>query len=388
MNEMTVYRYCTSSSFCSKNKEKVRQGIAKRRISTVMIGVISLMAVSSRFCGVTSLSLGRNIASFRVSRNQARKYQGTTVCRLNRFLFSPEEVTLVEDRDTPGIVTLSKDDYRTVHAAKILGLKNGDSIRAGLVGNSGDDSPTGQWTDEATIEWIPEAPVKKAEVLKNGNPPGSLAIRLNNLKSIDDNDLRTSPASDPIQVSLILALPRPLQLGRILPMISQIGVDHLVLTSARKVPKDYFGSHLFRKPEVLQEKLIEGLCQAGDVRLPKLHVVKNLRHFLRSDEFEAMFPRESCARVLTHPKRHDDPEEPLRMSEVKFPTNAPPRIVVAVGPEGGWEEPRELDMFKNECGFQQITLGSRTLRSDVAVAGLLSLAHEACHAEQQSEHTE
>ena len=35
-------------------------------------------------------------------------------------------------------------------------------------------------------------------------------------------------------------------------------------------------------------------------------------------------------------------------------------------------------MLKNDCGFQQITLGSRTLRSDVAVCGLLSLAHEAC----------
>ncbi len=380
---MTVDQHSTISGLCFTFRNRTRPGIPKRRIFAIITSIISLMVVSSRFCGVTSLSLGRNVARFRVSGNQARMYQGTTVCRLNRFLFSPEELATTEDSTTTSVVTLPKDDYRTVHAAKILGLKNGDSIRAGLVGNSEEDGSVGQWTDEATIEWIPESPVKKAEVLKNGNPPGSLAIQLNNLKSIeDDNDSTTSPASDPIHVSLILALPRPLQLGRILPMISQIGVDHLVLTSARKVPKDYFGSHLFRKPEVLQEKLIEGLCQAGDVRLPKLHVVKNLRHFLRSDDFEAMFPRDSCARVLTHPKRHDDPEEPLRMSEVKFPTKSPPRIVVAVGPEGGWEEPGELDMFKNECGFQQITLGSRTLRSDVAVAGLLSLAHEACHAQQ------
>lgn len=356
------------------------------------------MAVLSRFGGVASMLFGRNVSVRRSSSNQPRKYHGTTICRLNRFLFSPEEATALEDGnplDAPkntdttttsssSVITLPKDDYRTMHAAKILGLKNGDCIRAGLVGNSeGDDA--GQWTDEATIEWLPESPVKKAEVLKNGNPPGSLSIRLNNLKSIDNNDSRPSAASDPIHVSLILALPRPLQLGRILPMISQIGVDHLVLTSAKKVPKDYFGSHLFRKPEILQEKLIEGLCQAGDVRLPKLHVVKNLRHFLLSEDFDNLFPRESYARVLTHPKRHDDRDEPLRMSEVKFPSNSPPRIVVAVGPEGGWEEPTELNMFKNDCGFQQITLGSRTLRSDVAVAGLLSMAHEACHANKNND---
>ena len=371
----------SSFHFCLIGTNESWTGTPKRRNLTAITYISCFMMASNRFCGVASLS---NVALFRAPGTQVRKYHGSTICRLNRFLFSPEETSTVDGNTTTTVITLPKDDYRTVHAAKILGLKNGDCIRAGLVGNSQDDNAVGQWTDEATVEWLPERPVKKAEVLKNGNPPGSLSVRLNNLKSIYDSDSRTSAASDPINVSLILALPRPLQLGRILPMISQIGVDHLVLTSARKVPRDYFGSHLFRKPEVLQEKLIEGLCQAGDVRLPKLHVVKNLRHFLRSDEFEAMFPRESCARVLTHPKRHDDKEEPLRMSEVKFPTNAPPRIVVAVGPEGGWEEPGELDMFKNDCGFQQITLGSRTLRSDVAVAGLLSLAHEACHAQEEN----
>jgi RsmE family RNA methyltransferase len=390
----------------SADTNKRRGKIDKRRIFSAITTtsafswmVVMSMSMSSRFCGVASLSFGRDVSFIRPTGNQHRKYHGTTICRLNRFLFSPEEATTttttMEDErlsdapnnntgtittTTTSVIILPKDDYRTVHAAKILGLRNGDFIRAGLVGNSESSGGVGQWTDEATIEWLPESPVKKAEVLKNGNPPGSLSIRLNNLKSIDDDDSRPSAASDPIHVSLILALPRPLQLGRILPMISQIGVDHLVLTSAKKVPKDYFGSHLFRKPEILREKLIEGLCQAGDVRLPKLHVVKNLRHFLLSEDFDALFPKESYARVLTHPKRHDDPDEPLRMSEVKFPTNSPPRIVVAIGPEGGWEEPGELDMFKKDCCFQQITLGSRTLRSDVAVAGLLSLAHEACHA--------
>ena len=46
-------------------------------------------------------------------------------------------------------------------------------------------------------------------------------------------------------------------------------------------------------------------------------------------------------------------------------------------PEGGWDEPYELDMFTSR-GFQQITLGTRVLRSDVAVVSLLALAHEVC----------
>lgn len=334
------------------------------------------MATASRFCFgfvTPSFSCRHHSILSSFSSSDQRYIHSTTTCQLNRFLFDPEETCQTESDPSVPTVILPHDDYRTIHAAKILGLKNGDTIRAGLVGSG--ESP-GRWTDNATIEWIPSPPVKKPEVLKNGDPPGSLSIRLNDLLSLDADE---SPADPKILVSIILALPRPLQLGRILPMISQLGVDHLVLSSAKKVPRDYFGSHLFRKPEVLRERLIEGLCQAGDCQLPKLHVVRNLRTFL-SDDLDKLFPLETYARVLAHPKRINQTKEPLRMSEVQFPTRSPARIVLAVGPEGGWEEPEELEVFQ-ELGFQQVSMGTRTLRSDCAVVGLLSLAHDICHAQ-------
>lgn len=311
--------------------------------------------------------LGRAFCSPR-STTTTRHFHSTTVCHLNRFLFDPSEVEH-DSASSSAKVIIPKDDYRTIHAAKILGLENGNTVRAGVV--SCEEYQNGLWTDQAIIEWIPEGKVKKAEVLKNGNPPGSLSIQLNNLSSPDD-------PSDEIRVSLILALPRPLQLARMLPMISQMGVDHLVLTQARKVPKDYFGSHLFRKPEVLRERLIEGLCQAGDVRLPKVHVVRNLPDFL-DKELDDLFPLDTHARAIAHPQRLTS-GEPLRMGDIQFPKATPssPHVVVAVGPEGGWEEPEELERFQS-LGFQQITLGTRTLRSDCAVVSLLGLAHEACY---------
>ena len=52
-------------------------------------------------------------------------------------------------------------------------------------------------------------------------------------------------------------------------------------------------------------------------------------------------------------------------------------------PEGGWEEPNELDMFAN-MGFQEVTLGTRVLRSDVAVVSLLALAHEICAGDRRN----
>jgi RsmE family RNA methyltransferase len=294
-------------------------------------------------------------------------YWQTSVCHLNRFLFDSGEVQLHESGNS--IVTLPKDDYRTIHAAKTLSLKNGDTVRAGLVSC---DKHNGLLTDTAVIEWIPEGKVKKKEPLGNGNPPGSLRIQLDNLSE--------PPASQEPTVALLLALPRPLQLGRMLPMISQMGVSHLVLSQARKVPKDYFGSHLFRKPEQLRERLIEGLCQAGDVRLPDLHIVKNLQWFLE-DDLDVMFPLDKYSRVIAHPQRlSDDIGSLRRMRDVVFPEgtgSSPRRLLLAVGPEGGWEEPDELDRFQKHK-FQQITLGSRVLRSDCAVVSLLALAHDAC----------
>lgn len=284
---------------------------------------------------------------------------------LNRFLFDTTEVDFNEPVPT---VTLPKDDYRTLHASKILALRNGDTIRSGIVSS---EECSGLVSDEASIQWMPEGKVKKAEPLGNGNPPGSLRVVLNSLQE----PLHTTSQQS---VALILALPRPLQLGRMLPMIAQMGVDTLVLTEARKVPKGYFGSHLFRKPELLTERLIEGLCQAGDVTLPKLHITRNLSRFLRED-LDKMFPSTEWARVIAHPQRADA-DTVRRIRDVTFPESASNRrIVVAVGPEGGWEEPNELDRFK-EHGFVQITMGSRILRSDCAVVSLLSLAHDACEA--------
>jgi 16S rRNA U1498 N3-methylase RsmE len=42
-------------------------------------------------------------------------------------------------------------------------------------------------------------------------------------------------------VDLILALPRPQKLKRLLPIISSLGVDNIYLIGAKKVEKDYFG---------------------------------------------------------------------------------------------------------------------------------------------------
>jgi len=337
------------------------------------------------------------------TRQPIRKdFHSSTSLQLNRILFDIHELdpqSILEPNGVPFVI-IPRDDYRTEHAAKILGLENGDTLRAGIIMDTEFPLETnctspfekyrGYTTDGARIEWLPEGKNKNPSPTKNGDPPGSLKIFLHSLSKVSvDIDSRSSNGSllQPIipSVSLILALPRPLALARLLPMIAQIGVKDLILISAAKVPRDYFGSHLFRKPNELRRLLVEGLCQAGDVRIPRVRVVHRLKPFLEDGELDSLFPLDSYARVLAHPMRLDSIgiETPLRMSQVVFPKSSNSdinnmiNIVLAVGPEGGWAEPYEIDLFK--CmGFQHVTLGTRILRSDVAVISLLSLAHDIC----------
>jgi len=330
---------------------------------------------------------------------QLSRFHRTNRLDLNRILFDTSEIDKCDTSSQSGgeesypheapmaTITLPKDDYRTIHIAKILGLHNGDSLRAGTVMNPSDeerDEFAGLLTDDATITWLPEGKIKKAEPTKNGDPPGAVCISIpqppKTYLSTQSSD--KSLYDDTPRVSLLLALPRPLQLSRILPMVSQLGVDQLILTNAMKVPKDYFGSHIFRNPQVLRGLLVEGLAQSGDVRLPKVHVTKRLKIFME-DELDELFPPDEVVRVIAHPERRDIDRRkigpaPLRMTDIDFHESGKPRrLLVAVGPEGGWTEPYELDMFTSK-GFRQITLGTRVLRSDVAVVSLLSLAHEVC----------
>lgn len=286
---------------------------------------------------------------------------------MNRILFDTSELDpetsltslseeLSDVDDVPlATVTFPKDDYRTVHVAKILGLHNGDTIRAGsvrspnLAMDEDRNNLAGLITDEATITWLPEGKVKKAEPTKNGDPPGSLRIEIphppktslwkeRNSTSVEDTvDVSVS---DTPRVSLLLALPRPLQLGRILPMVAQIGIDQLVLTNAKKVPKDYFGSHIFRNPKVLRGLLVEGLAQCGDVRLPNVTVTKRLKIFME-DELDEIFPPDEFVRVIAHPERKSVDGEVIaegdkvkRMTDIEFPmdgTGQPRKLLVAVG---------------------------------------------------------
>ena len=158
---------------------------------------------------------------------------------------------------------------------------------------------------------------------------------------------------------------------------------------------DYFGSHLFRRPLELRKGLVEGLSQAAtDCHLPQVLVRKNLRKWIESDEFEALYhsnSNETVQKLIAHPPSETLPLVPVRIASLPHnnmgelaaaagttqhlaSTQCQSKIVIAIGPEGGWED-EEVLLFTSK-GFQLCTLGDRILRTDMAVPVVLGLAHD------------
>jgi len=85
------------------------------------------------------------------------------------------------------------------------------------------------------------------------------------------------------RMSLFPAFSRPIQLCRILPMACQLGLDRIVLSNARKLPRDYFGLSLLRKPEMLWGQLVEELTISSNVSLPNVVLTGKLGAFLEDE---------------------------------------------------------------------------------------------------------
>jgi RsmE family RNA methyltransferase len=213
---------------------------------------------------------------------------------------------------------------RAQHAREVLRAEPGETLRVGRLGGL---TGTG-------------------EVLENTESALHLRVTL------------TDPPPARAGVDLLLAIPRPKALKKVLPAVASLGVDRVVLVNAARVEKSYFDSKVLA-PAFVQELLLQGLEQARDTRLPEVHIRERFRPFVE-DELDALFGRESL-RLLPHPPAR----QPLTATGVA----TAPRVVLAIGPDGGWV-PFEADLLEAH-GFHPFTLGPRILRVETAVPVLL-----------------
>ncbi|HHO48360.1 MAG TPA: 16S rRNA (uracil(1498)-N(3))-methyltransferase [Desulfobacteraceae bacterium] len=237
---------------------------------------------------------------------------------MNLLLFEPDELS-------GSLLRLDAGDRRARHIREVLGLRPGDLLRVGMInGKMG----SGRITDSDGGGFV-------IEVRLTAPPP-------------------VLPAME-----LILALPRPIMLQRILKQATVLGVRSFHLIRSRRVQKSYFQSSVLRA-ETVREILLQGLEQAVDTRLPEVHVHERFRPFME----EVAPVIRSDSRLLAHPGTDADLAWLFREERIGG------GIVLAVGPEGGWNE-YELRCFL-DLGYCPFSMGPRILHVDTAVLVLLS----------------
>ncbi len=236
-------------------------------------------------------------------------------------------IVLAEESELQG-GRLSLGDRRAEHIVKVLRAEAGDLLRVGLV-----NGPSGRGRITSIKKKFPFLVELAVDFVVGDTGP---------------------PPMPPID--LILALPRPIMLRRILSQAAALGVGRIDLVNAGRVEKSFWEAGILQ-PEEYRPHLLQGLEQAVDTRLPELFCHRRLRRFL--DETLTLAAAGYRHLLIAHPGG-----SPLGA----IIDHQPGRLVLAVGPEGGWLDD-EVAAF-SRLGFLSCSLGERILKVDTAVVAL------------------
>jgi RsmE family RNA methyltransferase len=235
-------------------------------------------------------------------------------------------LVLIEATEIDGAGNARLSGARADHIERVLHVVPGQTVRIGVI-----DGPRGT----AIVTSI----------------DGGAVV----LQCALEREIPARPAID-----LLLAVPRPKVMRRLWAQIAALGVGRIILTNAEKVERNYFDTHILA-PETFRPLLIEGLQQARDTRLPEVSIHRQFK-ILIEDQLDELCA--SSQRVVA------DPSAERSLTEV-VQTGARERVLLAIGPEGGWNG-FELGLL-GAHGFQVIGMGPRTLRTDTACVALLAL---------------
>lgn len=230
-------------------------------------------------------------------------------------------IILLEPSECAENGTVQLRDRRARHILQILQARPGEQIRVGLI-----NGPTGL-----------------AEITATGDDFVQLQAQFD----------QSPPEKLPL--TIVLALPRPKMLRRILRTTAELGIARLWLINTWKVEKSYWQSPLLA-PEQIRGYLLEGLEQARDTVLPEVESRRLFKPFVE-DELADLVG--SSQALVAHPGSH-----------VACPSNLQNAVTLAIGPEGGFT-PYEVEQLKRH-GFQAVDFGQRILRVENALTALTS----------------
>jgi RsmE family RNA methyltransferase len=169
-------------------------------------------------------------------------------------------------------------------------------------------------------------------------------------------EVRLERAPPPaLPLTLILALPRPKVLRRVLRSVSALGVKKIILLNCFKVEKSFWQSP-FLDAGAINEQLVLGLEQARDTVLPEVLLRQLFKPFVE-DELPDMI--KGTLPLVAHPN-----------VSAPCPRDAKRAVTLAIGPEGGFI-PYEIEKLV-AGGFTAVQMGERILSFETAVPALIA----------------
>lgn len=230
---------------------------------------------------------------------------------MNLLLLTPDQIS-------EGRAAIS-DQRRLKHIAEHLKLCVGDRIKVGV---------------------------------NNGLKGTAQVISVSEREIVLDDLQLTEPPPPKLPVTLIVALPRPKVLRRLIMDAVTIGVEHIILLHSYRVEKSYWQTPFLQE---LDHYTLLGLEQAGDTVWPTISLKKRFRPFVE-DELPLL-----CANrlgLVAHP-----------YSDTPMPVQIDQPCVLVIGCEGGFI-PFEIDLLRKN-GCLPVSLGARILRTETAVPHIL-----------------
>jgi len=159
----------------------------------------------------------------------------------------------------------------------------------------------------------------------------------------------------PLPLTLVLALPRPKMLKRIIESTTSLGVKDIYLINSWRVEKSFWQSPLLN-PDHLEKHMILGLEQSRDTMLPRIYQKRFFTRFVK-EELPIIAKDSLC--MTAHPKTADN-----------CPSGVNKKITLVIGPEGGFIDIEIATL--EQSGFASYHIGPRILRVETAVTSLIS----------------
>ncbi len=154
-----------------------------------------------------------------------------------------------------------------------------------------------------------------------------------------------------LSVTLLLALPRPKVLNRVIASATSLGVKRIVLMNAWRVEKSYWKSPRLSEDNLLLQRVL-GLEQARDTILPVIELQRLFRPYIESLHIDSLA-------LVAHPGASEE-----------CPRAVGRPVTLAIGPEGGFIDAEIASLVR--AGFTPVSIGERILRVETAVAALIA----------------